>query len=155
MNSLIDLTMCEFFDWFNSVWILWLILKCVNWWELYLQAFLIFQVSSLDTPVDIDCCLDQCFNCSLGRLGHKVFTIYRIFVCGEHFCHVKIKQIKCKHLCSFVLSMVSHGVHSAVFGFTFGAIASSLVPVIKVNQMNVKQGEPDECWTMSNSVKQC
>ena len=33
--------------------------------------------------------------------------------------------------------MVSHGVHSAVFGFTFGAFASSLVPVIKVRQVLV------------------
>ena len=35
--------------------------------------------------------------------------------------------------------MVSHGIHAAIFGFTFGAYASSLVPVIKASQqMKIK-----------------
>ena len=34
--------------------------------------------------------------------------------------------------------MLGHGVHSAVFGFTFGAYVCSIVPVIKVNKMNIR-----------------
>ena len=34
--------------------------------------------------------------------------------------------------------MVGHGIHSAVFGFTFGAYVCSIVPVIKVRTMNFK-----------------
>ena len=34
--------------------------------------------------------------------------------------------------------MVGHGVHSAVFGFTFGAYVCSIVPVLKVTKMNLK-----------------
>ena len=31
-----------------------------------------------------------------------------------------------------IFSLVGHGVHSAVFGFTFGSYVCSIVPVIKV-----------------------
>ena len=33
--------------------------------------------------------------------------------------------------------MVGHGVHSAVFGFTFGAYVCSIVPVLKVMGINM------------------
>ena len=36
----------------------------------------------------------------------------------------------------FVFSMASHGIHSAVFGFTYGAFWCTTVPLIKVCTTN-------------------
>ena len=67
----------------------------------------------------------------ITRLMHHLLLRFNCFgmsyvVCFQYLLNQRI-----------FFSMVGHGLHSAVFGFTFGAYVCSIVPVIKVHLHNI------------------